>query len=438
MSAPIDAHEIREALEAHARFDDTAALARLGSVKARVRVVRRRRRAALAGAAAAVVAVAGGVATLLPGEREVGPSDRTFGDLTAPATMTSLGYTFEFSMMIAGEAAVGFAPEGDEPHLISWAGRSDRAVELTGLEETPFASADDFEDFAVLPGGGDPEVKATGSGELALAVYTLKDRPAGETVDGITFREDRAGDRLIESVIGEAGDNDLTFTFTMPEGPVREVTYCSGVSRAYDLRVSLNGQFTSGGGCADAPHYDGQFGSTTWDQGIEWPDGTKVEPGDEVTARIWLTRHEKSDSDREAPVAESDTVRLGIAFYEAAPSVAEVVGWQLPEFYEFGGHTWRYVASEEVRLRGGRAAYRIGTEDGPVQLLRVATRTTDEDGTEASYRVWGGPTDGRHTGGSFMTEVGPFRKGAETVNVRRRGGGGDGESVGFAIYERVD
>lgn len=437
MTAPIDAHELREALEAHARFDDTAALARLGSVKARVRVVRRRRRAALAGAAAAVVAVAGGVATLLPGEREVDPSDRTFGDLTAPATMTSLGYTFEFSTMISGEEAVSFAPAGDEPQLISWAGRSDAAVELAGLEEAPFTSADDFEDFAVLPGGGDPEVKATGSGELALAVYTLKDRPAGETVDGITFREDRAGDRLIESVIGEAGDSDLSFTFTMPERPVREVTYCSGVSGEFDMRVSLNGRFVSGGGCLDGPDYDGQFGSATWDQGIEWPDGTKVEPGDEVTARIWLTRHEKIDSDREAPVEESETVRLGIAFYEVAPPAAEVAGWQLPELYEFGGHTWRYVASEEHR--GERASYDVSVAPGASErLVRVATRTADEGDTDATFRVFGGSTDGLHSAGSFMTEVGPIRTGSETVSVRRRGGNGAGDTIGFAVYERID
>lgn len=434
MSAPIDAHEIREALEAHAQFDDTAALARLGSVKARVRVVRRRRRAALAGAAAAVVAVAGGVATLLPGEREVGPSDRTFGDLTAPATMTSLGYTFEFAQMVTGEQAIAFAPKGEETRLVSWAGASDRAVELTGIEEDPFSSTDDFRDFALLP-GYDTEVKVTGDDELALAVYTLKERPAGETVDGITFREDRAGDRLIESVIGEAGDNDLSFTFTMPEGPVREVTYCSGVSRDYDMQVSLNGRFTSGGDCADGHHYDGQFGSATWDQGIEWPDGTKVRPGDEVTARIWLTPHGR-DMDEAAPVA-SATVRLGIAFYEVAPPVAEVAGWQLPELYEFGGHTWRYVDSEE--RRGGRASYDVTVAPGaPDRLVRVATRTEDEDDTEVTYRVFGGAVDGVHMGGSFMTEVGPIRAGSETVTVRRRGAGGEGDIIGFAVYERID
>lgn len=426
--------DLREALEARAQFDDTAALARLGSVKQRVRLVRRRRRAALAGAAAAVVTVAGGLSTLLPGTEQAAPSDRTFGDLTAPATMTSLGYTFEFAQMITGKGAVGFAPAGDEPRLISWAGASDRPVELTGLEEAPFTSSDDFADFAVLPGGGEPEVTATGTGEIALAVYTLAERPAGETVDGITFREDRAGDRLIDGVIGEPGDNDLTLTFTMPEGPIREVTYCSGVSRAYDMQVSLDGRFVSGGGCLDGPHYDGQFGSATWDEGLEWPDGTRIRPGDEVTARIWLTPHGRDMDD--APPAASETVRLGLAFYEVAPPAAEVAGWELGELYEFGGHTWRYVASEEHH--GGRASYRVSVPAGAERLVRVATRTADEDDPDALFRVFGGSTDGLHAGGSFMTDVGPLRSGAETVTVKRRGGGGDGDTIGFAVYERID
>ena len=434
MSAPID--EIRGALEAHAQFEDTAALVRLGAVKARVRVVRRRRRAALAGAAAAVVAVVGGVATVLPGDHEAAPADRTFGHLTAPATMTSLGYTFGFARMLTGEDAISYEPDGDEPRLVSWAGAGSRAVELSGLEDAPFTSADDFDDFAVV--SGDTEVKVTGTGDVALAVYTLVDRPAGETVDGITFRADRSGDRLVASAIGEPGDNDLTFTFTMPDRPVREVTYCSGVGRSYDVQVSLNGHFTSGGSCGDGPNFDGQFGSATWDDGIAWPDGTGLRPGDRVTARIWLTRHVKGKDHPElGPVATSDAVRLGLAYYEVAPTVAEVAGWRLPELYEFGGHVWRYVSSAEHR--GGRASYDVAVAPGaPDRLVRVATRTENEEDTDATYRVSGGSTDGLHAGGSFMTEVGPVRSGSETVSVRRSGGGGAGDVIGFAVYERVD
>lgn len=423
-------HDLREALETHAQFDDTAALARLGSVKHRVRVVRRRRRATIAGAAAAVVLAGSGAAMLLPGD---GSADRQFASMTAPTSMTSLGYTYTFDRLVTGDGTAKLADPPKVPYLLSWAGAGTAPVTIDGPEDNPFLSKADFSDFVVVPEDGGQAMKATGPGKVALAVYTLADRPAGNTAGGITFRDERAGDRLIDSVLGSAGDNDLSFTFTMPQRPIAEVSICSGAGRDYDVHVSLNGHLTSGSQCFDQPNYDAQSNRSTWDGGIAWPDGTKLEPGDEVTARIWLTRHDKS-LDTDAPVATSSSARLGLAYYEVAPTVAEVAGWHLPELYEFGGHTYRYISSEEHR--GGQASYQLTVADGdPESMVQVVTRSSNEN---VLWTVKGNGEEGRHSGGSFTTEVGPIREGSASVSVKRGRAGGVDDTIGFARYERID
>jgi hypothetical protein len=342
MSTPIDAQEIREALEAHARFDDTAALARLGSVKARVRVVRRRRRATLAGAAAAVVAVAGGVAAYLPGQKDAAPASRTFGDLVAPATMTAGGATYSFDRMVTGTAKVTITDKGDQPALVTWAtaGATTATIEQP-TSERPYASAADFADFQRLYEPDGTEVTATGAGRIALALYTL-DQPAPGAradIDGtpVVLRAAMPGFRAIDAVWGDPGQTDVAFTFTYPERTLETVNFCTGAP-GYDLHVDIGGP-SSVGACSDEASVDGPGDRTGFTDGIRRPDDSVVQPGDQVTAHLWLSRKGSAKPVR-GPI---DGVRMGIGLYETEPTVATIGEFPLTELREDGGHTWRFV-----------------------------------------------------------------------------------------------
>lgn len=433
MSAPID--EIRGTLEAHAQFDDTAALARLGSVKARVRVVRRRRRAALVGAAAAVVAVVGGVTTLLPGSDEAAPASRSFGGLTAPATLTSEGATYSFEKMVTGTREARWTDDLDGPSLVTWASPLDGPVIVTktfdGEDLDP--SFEDFRDFIALEGKDEQTIQAvTSRGRVALAVYTLESPAAGPRaeIDGtpVVLREELPGFRGLGGTWGEPGETDVTVALTYPERTLELVSFCTGAPR-YDFHVDVEGQGTWGA-CDDEPSVNGPGDRAGFTDGIERADGSRVAPGDEVTVRLWLSR-KGSDEPVAGPL---EGVRMGAAFYEADPTVATIGDWPLTELREEAGHTWRFVrvleGSPEPRRRfeasvdvGTRPALVVFTAGAGAGLVRPFV-----DGEEGS----GYSSD---TGeGTFLGTAGPVGAGVRTLSLRST----HPTSFGVALYERAD
>ena len=428
MSAPID--EIRGALEAHAQFEDTAALARLGSVKARIRVVRRRRRAALAGAAAAVVAVAGGVATLLPGDQDAAPTSRTFGDLVAPATMTASGSTYTFDRMVTGKGRVSLRDPGDVPALVTWATAGAATATIDQSDDEPYTSAADFADFRRLYSQDGTKVTATGDGKVALALYTLSKPAAGARadIDGtpVVLRDEMPGFRAIDTVWGEPGQTDVTVTFTYPERTLEVTSFCTGAP-GYDLHVDV-GRPGSWGACDDEPSVDGPGDRTGFTDGIEREDGTEAKPGDRITAHLWLSR-KGSEKPVKGPV---DGVRMGAGFYETEPTVATIGAWQLTELREEAGHTWRFVRV----LSGDEAAREMSTDIDSDRRPGLVVFTAGSDAH--LVRSWfDGEERARNennTGGTFLMTEGPFGPGHHTLRLRAQ----HPTRFGVALYEQAD
>lgn len=427
MSAPID--EIRGALEAHAQFEDTAALARLGSVKARVRVVRRRRRAALAGVAAAVVAVAGGMATVLPGDHEAGPSSRTFGDLVAPATMTASGATYTFDRMVTGKGRVTIADTGDRTALVTWATAGAATATITPRDGEHYASAADFADFQRIYEPGGTKVTATADGKVALAVYTLSEPAAGARadIDGtpVVLRDEVPGFRRIDSVWGEPGQTDVTVTFTYPQRTLSVASFCTGAP-GYEFHVDVAGPGVSGL-CDDEPAVDGPGDRAGFTDGIARPDGSEVEPGDVVTVRLWLSR-KGSDAPVKGPL---EGVRMGAGFYETDPTVARIGAWPLTDLYEEGGHTWRFVRV----LSDDRVARELSTDvvAGRPGLL-LYTASPDATVVRSWFDGEERATNENHTGGTFLATEGPFSVGQHTLKLRAK----HPTRFGVALYEQAD
>lgn len=436
--------DLRQALARHADLQDYELSGRAASVHDRVRVVRRRRRAALTGAAAALVVGGLGLTVLPASDDEAGLADRRFAGLTAPATMSALGYTYEFERLVGGEGKVEIdLPAMDEPYLVTWAGEGSEAVRvidptpdlsLDGGLGAPFNSGSDFLDYVVGNGDGlvSDEIEVHGPNRVAVAIYRLAERPAGVTGAGITFREDRAGDRLLGAVIGEKGQTELFVDVVIPAGEVSEEAFCIDAPEGYIVRSTLGGggEFTSG--CADVPHFDGRGDSWT-SHDLTDGEGKALMPGDRVTGRIWVVRE---GAPAGAPPAEGlPGVRLALAYYAKAPAVAEVAGWLQPELLEFGGHTYRHV--EVVESEAGRASYSLTRRVADRPLLVVAAARTDDE--NVSFRVLvDGITRTSYTsaGGAFESEVGPLREGQHVIEVRRKGASPT-DVVGFAVYERI-
>jgi hypothetical protein len=433
MSTPIDAQDLRETLDARAQFDDTAALARLGSVKQRVRVVRRRRRAALAGVAAAVVAVTGGVATLLPGEREAGPSDRAFGDLTAPATLTSAGATYAFSQLITGEGDVRFTDALDEPYLVTWAGEGAGPVTITKVDgERPYTSVEDFRDFVAVGGGGKQTTQVAGQGRVALAVYTLDSPASGARVDmdgtPVVLRNVVPGFRGLGGVWGEPGQTDVTVTVTYPERTLELASFCTGAP-GHDFHVDVEGQGTWGA-CDDEPSVNGPGDRAGFTDGIERPDGSRVEPGEEVTVHLWLSR-KGSDEPVAGPL---DGVRMGAAFYEAEPAAATIGEWPLTELREEAGHTWRLLRVTTTGEEAPRRQVRVplSAADRPMLVVFTSGRGS------GLVRSWVDGLEGggysNDAAGTFLGTVGPLDAGEHLLTLRAT----RATTFGVALYEQVD
>jgi hypothetical protein len=425
-------HELREALETHATFDDTAALARLGSVKSRVRVVRRRRRAAIAGAAAAVVATAGGLATYLPGN---GNSDRQFAGMTAPATMTSLGYTYTFDKLITGDGKAKFADDIEGPILVSWADAGDNNLTVTDSfeSETPYVANGDFADFKAADvmasdDGHKRTFEVSGRGQVALAVYTLSKRPVGTTDDGVTFRDDIGSARAIAAAWSNKGETDVAVTFTYPERTLVAREFCTA-PKGYDMHVDIGGPRVWGP-CEHELNFDAAGDTSSFPDGLEGPGGRTFKPGDQVTAHLWITR-KNQDEPVSGPLPG---LQMGISLYQEKPTVATIGEWPLTEYREEAGHLYRFVSVENAATAVRQLSATRAVADRPLLFVYTggagATRTrTTVDGEVGTTHV-----NGDEGVGSFLAVEGPFGSGTHTVELRNR----NAAKAGIAVYEQVD
>lgn len=418
--------DLRGTLERHAEnLTDHDVHIRPVAVRERVRGVRRRRRGAVAGLAAVVVA---GVAITTVGLRDDSTppvADRTLAGHVAPGTMTSLGYTFEFAQARQGDGRASLdLPRSDQPRLISWATRgNDDEVTLRGPGDGPrTTTAEDFGDFTFVYPGASGRYSVRGAGEVALAVYDLTDAvPPGDTKDGITFRDDVGGQRLLGDVIGDPGEADLSIQLAPGAGPLPVSYFCSGGPKGTWIHVSLNGQqVTFGGGCDDPLFDPGGRGNVT--------SRVKADDASDLHLRIWATDGEKGG------VIDDPDLRIGVAAYAPAPTVTRLAGAPLPATLEYDGHVWQFVDT----VLGTPGDRLLETDGLPGEETLVSMRfrrtgpvrvSTRQDGARGfTTFATGGP------GGTQATI--PATGG--TVGLRAQEGARPDVELGLARYVRAD
>lgn len=430
--------DLRLALDAHADgLDGLDPTTRGEQVRGRIRTSRRRRVAGGTAAAAAAVLVVSGLATL-PWARTPDPAstvpDRLAGH-DVPATITAAGWTYEYADSVSGSGAVEMSlDQSDEPRLVTWAadGESTAWQVVVPGEPDLVSTRADFGDWWLLsPGTPAPRVGFDGAGgQTALAVYELSDRPpAGVTSDGVTFREDVAGDRLVTADTAR-GASTLSMPVSVPEGTMRLGSFCAGAPAGAQLEVTVDGRTVGTGPCDDEVYFDpGAFWSISWPDGLETGSGVPA-AGDLVEVELVLT-----GPDGEPVDASRSDVLLGASIYQVAPTGTEITGQPVPELVEAYGHTWALDGTVESDPGDRTMLRRFGS--GPPLL--VQTYFSDlRDG-----RVYT-TVDGRRTGaqmsGAGSGSGGPLLvpPGGSQVGVHVQGDLPPDTRLGLASYARAD
>ncbi len=285
----------------------------------------------------------------LGGWREAPAAGRTLADHVAPRTMSSLGYTYTFAQGREGEGRVRIhlAPS-DRPRLVSWATSGpDNEVTLRGVDPRPrTVTTRDFGDFVRVPPQREGTITVTGAGEVALATYDLSGAAPGDTKDGITFRDDVAGQRLLADAIGDPGEARVGVDLSTDGGALPVSYLCSGGPPDAWIHISVNGA----GSCPAA-------GATT--RSSTRPAGVGSRPTPSGRGALPARAHVGDPRARRVTVVEDPDLRVALGAYAPAPSVTRVAGSPVPATREYDGHLWRLVdtkagapGAREVEARG--------------------------------------------------------------------------------------
>ncbi|WP_101523126.1 hypothetical protein [Nocardioides houyundeii] len=292
--------------------------------------------------------------------------------------------------------------------------------------------AADFSQYWRADPGQGGTLRFSGPGENALALYELSDeRPPGVTVEGLTFRERVAGDRLV-AADAVRGEGSLTMSVQVPEGVLSFGAVCRiepgvGAPETISLEVLVDGEMmVSGTGCdrPDALFDPGAHQFASWPDGIRTSAG-QVRPGEtvEVTARFV--------DDAGDPVPVGDEALLAAGLYEQGdPLPFMAAGQPVPRLVEVDGVTWTF--DRVARSEPG----------GP-----LVTTLPDEPAV-ISYHFSGVPdghlvrllVDGKPEGTQFMGEDGAMPSGflpsGGEVSLEVEGGPGPRTRLAILRYTR--
>ena len=449
---------------------DEGLIDRAGSVRGRVRTVRRRR------AAVAVACVTGAV-LVVPTLRafEVSPpepaSSRDLAGRTAPATLVSNGYTFEFDRGVEGttdeplDLELG---ESDEPRLVSWTVNADADADAPGdgsagavdgrltdrKSEGSYsrdwtAGGTGFETYEYLPAAAPGTYRlvpatAGATGKMAMAVYTLSDEPpAGVSGQGITFRDEVDGAELLGAAIGEPGESGASFDITLPEGMLRVSDVCTAPAEDFMVHVRVAGQQGwSGTSCAGEASADaaggGWFGFDL--VGRKKTDGSRFRAGETVrlTARIHPDQRDRSE-----PV-EVPGAFVGLAAYlDGTGATIGATEETVDELIEVDGHTWALTELDTSTPGSPGHRVRLGPVDEITYVDLGAANDPPPSAAPGFGRdvAWSTRIDGDRVGRSSRGPSGSSNPALEirldrgesmTIEQRAVGGGSD-EYLSFYV-----
>lgn len=413
--------ELRRTMGQHADgIHDDAAYVRAAAVRRRGQRVRRQRRAGVAVAAAVVVAGTA-AAVVLPGSHSPAPADRRLLGMTAPATMTSFGYTYAFSRGIEGDTTGTTVklPASDTARLLTWADRGVSTIRVRTADGRRIVSTGDFRDFVTIPPGtsGTWTIKGTNTAAAVYDVDTTRP-PDGVTKAGITYRAEVLDRQLLTADIGEAGQADLQGSVHLPRGRVAAGAFCTGGTKRTWIHFDVaHGVRSFGANCS----------SSVFDPGGNL-ESTFHSPGQTSTVHVWATEGEHG------PASTSPDLRLGYGLYSVAKEPVPLAGFEVEQQVEYEGHVWGTPRTVESRP-GERSFSWQAVDRGDGTLVVAAFSHTGGPVYTSLAGVPGTAFSGSGLGGG--TTLGVSYPGEESrltihgqVSPRAR--------LGFAFYLRLD
>lgn len=231
----------------------------------------------------------------------------------------------------------------------------------------------------------------------------------GYTKDGVTYRPEVLGERLLGAAIGDRGQSEVSFDIVVPDSGLRFSPLCYGVGAEYMVRTEIDGQGVSGTSCHEPRLLDPGAHGSTFDRPLAILREWGLEPGDTATVTVRL---EAAYGD-EGPV-QRDAAVIGAGIYEDTRPTTRVGGVELPEQIEHDGRTWELTSTYESDA--GARAVRIGHDPAEEPELLV--------GAVSGLRVPGVYSFALDGAEQTSTEMGAGGPTWEVVHVFEPGWGG--------------
>ncbi len=311
----------------------------------------------------------------------------------------------------------------DTPRLVSWATDSDdQQVTVRGGDNARGVAYDvpDFGDVVVVSAGTPVDVRVSSdTSDVGLAVYTLTDRtPPGVSDGAITFRRSVADSTLVDAVIGEPGQAELTLRPVVPAGLLGYAELCVGAPEGAYVDVDLGSEGGFGTSCNDTSAFDPGSSATV----------TMARPA-EGTIRMRVT------DGVDGPLVDDPDLQIGLGLYQLSSEGPRAAGQRVPAVVEDLGHRWELARVESSEpgdtLLTTRAAE--GARPQLVRLLmtgRIGTAQPTVDGVaRSSFRS--------RLSTSSSGGIGQVTPGGEVV-VRLQGTVGDDARMALAVYDVAD
>jgi hypothetical protein len=418
--------ELRRTLDEHAaqlpEGADPASVARTAAVHHRVAEVRRRRRA-LGTGALALVLVAGVATAIWPRNSQPGPAGPVVLGQHAPATLHSVGYTFEAtgsSHVVHGRGTY-VVPSSRTPQLLTWTTDRPTTVRFSLNDEVRRTRVTGFRDFLWLPAGIANKVHVVASGaDVGLATYAVGGHaPAGYTKAGVTYRDVVAGAPLLAARIGDEGESSVTTTFTVPRGATSIGIMCARLPHGDVVNLSVDGDGALSAGACDS---DGTFDPGS----VAYPRGHVGKPGQTVRVRVWVSRGFHDQTPLAAGSVPGLTVGVGVYGPVAQQRVA---GVPVPVVIEDDGHLWRLATS-----RSQHTGSPVSVPAADVDRVAAAVWRTHGH-TMVSFGVQSQTPEGSSSPGGQGGMSDLWVPAGSSVHASVSRGTG---VLGIAVYERAD
>lgn len=338
------------------------------------------------------------------------------------ATQVSTRYQVAINRQVAAYGACSTSVDTGDEHML----RSDDSVWLN----TPSGQPATFSVELVDDKGKPVQDQAA---QLALGIYRAGEQkrpgppvrippaaPGDYEKDGVRYRAQAGGDKLISAQVADRGQGQVSLTFEAADGPMVLHTFCTadnfGVNSYYGLRITLNGVVRNTGACW----------SETIDA-VQGPAGTLTDvakAGEQVVATATLV-------DQNGRTVSMPEARIALGVYQKGAQRQVADGVALDELTEYQGYSYRLADVQTLDAVAGKPL-QLATPAG--QPFLIAYGSSDLGSSKATVKLTGLSLETSNDTGGGVATVGEEARGAGTVSVAVSAGKATKGKLVAALY----